>query len=301
MDPTVRAAPPGGGVAPTVFASGPQNYEAPPPPPNPYEQPSAPNQYGAPPPVPTQYGAPPPPAAPFQPYGAPQSGGYGIPPQQPRKKSRVGLIVGIVLGVVVLLCITVSVIVYEAEKTASNTINNSLSSLDATSTAIQQTATTDEKTLTADLTPTAAPNGAPSGLSIDATASSIITNIQSASSIDSNYKPTNVTKTFQTNATVYVTYNLHLNGQTGYVEVKWYADGQVGATKIFHADQTDYTVGYFSIPYTEAVQGAAELYWCTQSDCSDEALAGYVNFTISDSGYHTSGQMVFSTIIWRRD
>jgi cytoskeletal protein RodZ len=209
-----------------------------------------------------------------------------MPPQQPQKKSRVGLIVGVVVAVVLLIGIGVVVAIF-ATSNNKNTANTG-----GSPTATGSTPTN---------TPTTAPNGAPSGLSIDSTASSIITNIQSASSIDSNYRPTNVTKTFQTNATVYVTYNLHLNGQTGYVEVKWYADGQVGASKIFHADQTDYTVGYFSIPYTEAVQGAAELYWCTQSDCSDEALAGYVNFTISDSGYHTSGQMVFSTAIWRRD
>lgn len=302
FEPTVLATPPGGsGVPPTNYGQGPQNYDAPPP--NPYGQPSAPNQYGAPPPpAPNQYGTPPP-SVPYQPYGAPQPGGYGVPPQQPKKKSRVGMIVGIVVGVVVLLCIVVSVVVYEVGKNAANTV---VTTVEATETADAQTPTTTGNTPTAAPTsaPTTAPASAPSGLPVDPNASAIITHIQSASAIDSNYKPTNVTNTFQTNKTLYVTYDLNLNGKTGYVEVKWYADGQVGATKIFNADRTDYTNGEFSITYTQATpQAAAELYWCTQSDCSDEALAGYVTFTVSSSSYHSGGQgpLAFATTMWRRD
>jgi len=301
IEPTVLATPPGGsGIPPTAYGSAPQNYKAPPPP-DPYGQPFAPNQHGTPPPpAPDQYGAPPP-AGPYPPYGAPQPGAYGVPPQQPRKRSRVGLIIGIVVGVVLLLCIGVFFGLYEVGKNSLNA--------NATATAGVQTQTANNNPTAAPTTaptsaPTTASGGAPSGLPIDPTAASIITSIKSTSGIDSNYKPTNVTSTFQTNTTIYVTYNLNLNGSTGYVEIKWYADGQVGATKIFNANQANYANGEFSITYTQATQqAAAELYWCTQSDCSDAALAGYVSFTVSSSGYHSGGQtpLAFSMAIWRRD
>ena len=303
IEPTVLANPPGGsGIPPTAYGSAPQNYESAPPPPDPYGQ-SVPNQYGTPlPPAPNQYGAPPP-SGPYPPYGGPQPGGYGVPPQQPKKKSRVGMIIGIVVGVVVLLCIVVSVVVYEVGKNAANNI---VTTVEATETANAQTPTVTGNTATAAPTsaPTTAPAGAPSGLPVDTAAATIITNIKSASAIDSNYKPTNVTSTFQTNKTLYVTYDLKMNGSTGYVEIKWYADGQVGATKIFNANSLDYTNGEFSITYTVATQqAAAELYWCKQADCSDEALAGYVNFTVSSSSYHVGSQapLTFSMAIWRRD
>jgi len=293
MEPTVLASPPGGsGIPPTQYSSTPQNYQAPPPPPNPYGAPEIPNQYGTPPPSYPAYGAPP-----------QQPGGYGIPPQQPKKRSRVGLIIGIVLGVVLLVCIGTFVTLYEIGKNAANTV---VSSVDATATAIQQTATVTGNNAAPTSVPTTAPttaSGPPSGNTIDATAASIITNLKTASAIDSNYKPTNVTNTFQTNQTIYVTYNLNLNGQTGYIEVKWYVAGQVGASKIFNANNPQYTDGYFSETYKVPAQGSAELYFCTQSDCSDEALAGYVTFTVTSSGYHVGSHspIAFSMDVNRRD
>lgn len=298
IEPTVLAGPPGGGgIPPTSYGASPQNYGSPPPPPDPYGAQASSNQYGA----------PPPPAA-YPPYGAPQPqpGGYGVPPQQPKKRSRVGLIIGIVVGVVLLLCIGSVIAVFAIVGNSAKTI---VSSVNATATADQQTATAsgNNPTTAPTTAPTSAPTtaaGAPSGSSVDATASSIVTDIKSSSSIDSNYKPTNVTNTFQTNQTIYVTYNLHLNGQTGYVEVKWYFDGQMAASKIFNANNSQYVNGYFSETYKQATQqGAAEVYWCTQSDCSDEALAGYVNFTVSSSGYHVGGQppLAFSLIANRQD
>ncbi len=292
IEPTVLATPPSGsGMPPTAYGPPQQNYEAaPPPPPNPYGAPNAPSQYGT-----------PPPPAPYQ-----QPGGYGVPPQQPKKRSRVGLIIGIVLGVVLLLCIGTFVAFYEIGKNAANTV---VSSANATATADQQTATASGNSPTSAPTsaPTTAPTtsaAAPSGNSIDSTASSIITHIQTSTAIDSNDKPTNVTSSFQTNQAVYVTYDLSLNGQTGYVEVKWYFDGQMAASKIFNANNPQYAHGYFGETYTKSTQqGAAEIYWCTQSDCSDEALAGYTTFTVSSSGYHTGGQppVAFTLAVNRRD
>ena len=42
----------------------------------------------------------------------------------------------------------------------------------------------------------------------------------------------------------------------------------------------------FDYAYGQATQGATEIYWCTQSDCSDTKLAGFVKFTVSSTGTH---------------
>jgi len=267
---------------PTVFSSLPSNYEAPPPPP-----------------ISTQYGTPPP-QTPYPPYSAPLSGEYGVPPQQPRKRSRVGLIIGIVVGVVLLLCIGVFFGLYESGKNSLNA--------NATATADVQTQTANNNPTAAPTTaptsvPTTASGSSPSGNSIDSTAASIVTNPVMASAVDSNYRPTTTASTFQVNQKIYVTFDLNLNGSTGYVEAKWYINGQIYVSRNFAANNPNYINGYFWQEYTTPGQGAVELYWCTQSNCSDAALADFVNFTVTNAGYHSGGQMplAFMMDMWRRD
>jgi cytoskeletal protein RodZ len=300
VDPTVLAGPsnpssPYGGTPPTAYGSSPNNYGVPPSPQNPYEAPPPPpNQYGE------QYGTPQQnaygtPAAPQQyPYNAQQQpGGYGVPPQAPKRRSKIGLIIGVVVLVVLVLCIGISVAVYEIGKNTSTTTGT------PTATA-KSTATTSSGTTPTTSTST---GQAPSGNAIDSTAAGIVSHLQTASAIDSNYNATSLSSTFKVNQPVYVTYQLNMGGQTGYVEVKWYVAGQFGKSKIFNANDPSYTHGYFSETYTVPTKGEAELYWCTQADCSDEALAGFVNFTISSSSLHTGGQpsMAFSMAMNRRD
>jgi flagellar basal body-associated protein FliL len=278
-------------TAPTVF-------NTPPPPPPDYTGRDQSGPYV--PPAPTNYGAPPYASfgAPSQPggysappqsggyYAPPQSGEYGMPPQQP-KKNRTGLIIGIVVAVVLLIGIGVVVAIF-ATSNHKNTAN------------------TGTPTVTRSI-PTSAPttpsNSSPSGNPIDPTAASIITNPVMTSAVDSNDQPTNVTSTFQTNQKIWVTFGLNLQGSTGYVEAKWYVNDQLYVTRNFAANNPAFTSGYFWQEYTASGQGAVELYWCTQSDCSDAALAAYTTFTVSGSSYHNGGQMpsAFATAMWRRD
>ncbi len=264
--------------------------------PNAYGQPSQPN-YGYPPPQaqPSQpnYGYPPPQAQPAQPnygyppaqgqpvqpnYGYPQGqpqagyvppvpGAYGAVPAVPKKRSNVGLIIGIVLGVVLLICVGAGVLVGVLANQAG-------------------------KTLTATATKAASSTGAPSGKAIVPSAAAILSNPQTSSDVDSNYNPTHVTSTFTTNQSVYLTFNIDSGSQDGYIEAKWYADGQLVNDRSFTHTHT-HDLGIFSHNYTTATNnGAAELYWCTQSNCSDAQLAQVVHFTVTSSSLVPSGPTV---------
>jgi flagellar basal body-associated protein FliL len=285
-----------GETAPTVFST-------PPPPPPDYAGRDQSGPYA--PPVPTNYGTPPYASfgAPPQPYSAPQSGAYlvqpqsgeyGMPPQQP-KKSRAGLIIGIVVAVVLLIGIGVVVAIFATSNHKNTAHTGTPTATGSTPTSAPTTAPTS--------TPTTPANSSPSGNPIDPTAASIITNPVMASAVDSNDQPTNVTNTFQTNQKIWVTFGLNLQGSTGYVEAKWYINDQLYVTRNFAANNPAFTSGYFWQEYTASGQGAVELYWCTQSNCSDAALAAYTTFTVSGSSYHSGGQMpfAFAMAMWRRD
>lgn len=216
----------------------------------------------------------------------PQPGGYGYGVQPPKKRSRVGLIVGIVLLIVVLACVGISALVY-------NGIKQGVSSVTATVTAAVATVTTVSTVPpTAAITPTGGQATSPSGLSIDPTAASFISNPQMASSVDQNtLEPTQLTTTFAAQQTIYATIQLHMNGQTGYAEPKWYVDGVLAKTgNVLNINDPTAAHAYFSITYKVAAQGAVEIYFCTQSDCSDAKLAGFANFTVTSSGLHWQNQ-----------
>ncbi len=217
-------------------------------------------------------------------YAPPQVGpggyGYGAPP--PKRRSRVGLIVGIVLLVVLLACVGVSVLVYEGAKQGINTVT-------ATATAAVSTATSIP---TADTTKTSGQGTPPSGQSIDATAAGIINNIQTASAVDqTTATPTQLATTFTTQQTVYATIDLNLNGQTGYAEAKWYGNNTLlDTSNVLTINDPTSAHAFFSVTYSITTQGAVEIYWCTQADCSDAALAGVTNFTVTSASFHWQGQ-----------
>jgi hypothetical protein len=77
-----------------------------------------------------------------------------------------------------------------------------------------------------------------------------------------------------------VTFNLATNGQSGYVEAKFFVDSTYAKNNILTVKST-YDHGYFSVPYNQATTGTIGLYWCTQSDCSDAKLATFVTFTVA--------------------
>ncbi len=200
--------------------------------------------------APTENDYAPPPPPPFNPYGAPYAptpGSFIAPGQPPHRQGpRVGLIIGIVA--IVLLLVAGGIIAIFATRNNPNS-------------------------------PTAA-GVSPSGSPIDPTSATIISNAQTASAVDSNALPTNVTSNFSVRQTVYVTFNLHTNGQAGYAQAKLYSDTTYVGNKILKV-QSGYNYGYFSLELNKAATGTVELYWCTQSDCSDAKLATIVTFHAS--------------------
>jgi len=148
------------------------------------------------------------------------------------------------------------------------------------------------------------PPPGPSGSPIVPAAAAIVTNVQVASAVDSYYHPTQLTSTIAVGQTLYVTFDLHLNGRTGYVQAKFYRDREF-------IDQTDplmVTPGvlnaavYASFP--AAIQnGTAELYWCQQADCSDRQLVAAAHFTITaaSSNLAAPGQVVTMVQLTERE
>jgi hypothetical protein len=228
------------------------NYGAPPQPPY--------NPYGATPPV---YGENPPQPPPANPgsaapyYG--QAAMPGYPPMQPgmygtppKKRSKVGLIIGISVLALVLLCGGVLVAATQLGKNAAKIATTTTSNVPTNSDAVPA-------------------------------AQKILFGIQTTSTIDSNYKPTNVTTVFAVGKDVDLTFQVNSAGKNGYIEVKWYESGQEVASNILaHHAQNDH--GYFGQPFTTAGSAAAALYWCTNSNCSDAQLAQVVSFTITGTG-----------------
>jgi hypothetical protein len=137
-------------------------------------------------------------------------------------------------------------------------------------------------------TPTAGPPAGPSGLPVVPAAAAIITNVQTASAVDGSYHPTQLTDTVAAGQTLYITFDLHLNGRTGYVLAKFYRDRAYLDQYTLTVDQPDSLNGYAYATYTEPVtNGAAELYWCQQASCSDAQLAAVAHFTITAASTST--------------
>ncbi|GAC1398399.1 MAG: hypothetical protein NVS4B12_00230 [Ktedonobacteraceae bacterium] len=132
----------------------------------------------------------------------------------------------------------------------------------------------------------------PSGKVITASASAILANVQMSSDIDSNLMPTHITTTFIANQKMYITFTIHSARQDGSIEAKWYANGQpVSSTRLRHSHAN--TRGVFSSTYITAVpNGAVELYWCTQPDCSDAQLAQVVRFTVNAASVAPTGPSI---------
>ena len=127
----------------------------------------------------------------------------------------------------------------------------------------------------------------PSGNALIPVAETILKNAQTSGDIDTTLAPTQVTKTFMANQKVYVTFTITSGKQDGFIEAKWYEDGQIVATTILpHIHEN--THGVFSNVYITATpDGAIELYWCTQPDCKDAQLAQVVHFVVNpvDTAY----------------
>src|SRR5215471_8008379 len=251
----------------------------------PYD-PSQQNPYGSAPVNP--YAAPTNPygtAVPQDPYSSPamQPQPYpgGFPPagQPPKRKSRVGLIIGIIIGVIVLICAGLGISIYAAVNSGVSSVDTRLTATAATVTAAAQTTTT-------------SPNSAsPSGSPVVASAAAVLNSLKMASAIDNNFNPTTLSTTFSVNQKVYVTYSINTGGQTGCALSKWYLNGKPDSTSTPLKIQADFDHGFFrNTGFANAGNGAVELYWGIQADCSDAQLASFTTFTVSGTSSHTTGQ-----------
>jgi hypothetical protein len=273
-------------VEPTIAASSP--YGAAPMNPSSNQQAVPPTVYGAPYSTPQQYSyeaPPPPPPAnvygtppPSNPYGAPYApppASFVPPVQQPPTRPK-GPNVGLIIGIVVLLLLVVGG-GFLAIRAASNGSK--------TNTTTTPTATTAQSTPTTSITPTpivtpATGGTVPSAAQVDPAAAAIITKAQTASAIDSNDFPTTLTSSFNAGQTVYVTFNLTTNGQSGYSEARLFSNTTYIGNKILTI-QSNFDHGYFTVFINQAATGTVGLYWCTQANCSDAKLATFVTFTVA--------------------
>jgi TIR domain-containing protein len=125
---------------------------------------------------------------------------------------------------------------------------------------------------------------------IDPTASSIITNIQTASAIDTILKqPTMPSTSFKTYTDIYTTFQLNLNNidisqqNPGYIQARYYKqNASIFTDHEQKINDKTTSSGYFKFQYHSATtDGVVKLYWCRQSNCSDAKLAQTASFTVS--------------------
>ena len=108
-----------------------------------------------------------------------------------------------------------------------------------------------------------------------------IDNAQTSAGVDQNtLQPSQPTNTFKTGQNIYISFQVHPNGQAGAVCIIWYLNSK--------------PVTNFSLPvsatskhsYAYAIYGGAgpayvELYWASSTQCTDKVLAQHVDFTVT--------------------
>ena len=109
-----------------------------------------------------------------------------------------------------------------------------------------------------------------------------VNNAQTSAAVDQNtLQPSQPTTTFKTGQNIYISFQVHPNGQAGAVCIIWYLNSK--------------PVTNFSLPvsatskhsYAYAIYGGAgpayvELYWASSTQCSDKVLAQHVDFTVTN-------------------
>lgn len=277
--PTIQATPP---VPPTVYAV-PEPVSPTPPPP------VAPGAYGA---SGASWAPPPPP--PVYPQG-PQAGSY-VPPAMipvmvpPPKKS--GLTATLVIVIVFLLVCVCGATVFAGGLFISGqraNANATAAADNATSTSISTGDNATSTAITNSLTPTPYPpyteSNPPSGSTFSGNAQQIIANAQLASQVNSDNQPTELQSNFTTGQEVYMAYQW-TQGYHGYVYTLWYFNGQMEDNLTARSDLITNTMrgyGYMGSTFFHTGQGAVEVYYCGQSDCSDRQLAWVRPFSVVES------------------
>lgn len=187
----------------------------------------------------------------------------GAPPTNaPRRGKQGGVLMGAIAIILLIVCIGAASLFFLQR---TNT-NNSVATV--TKTAIKPL-------------PTIAPIHGPSGnISVPAV-SALFSKPQMTARIDSNDRATQITNTFTSGQTIYVTFSLNSKDQPGYVSANWYKGKQLFREVEFAHDPSK-TNGYFSVVYdTATTDGSVEIYWSTTASLSDAKLAWVAHFTVS--------------------
>ncbi len=107
-----------------------------------------------------------------------------------------------------------------------------------------------------------------------------ISNPQMASAVNTNTAQVITTATtFKVGQKVYVTFNIHPNGQSGAICLQWYTNARAFSHYEF-AVSSESSVAYSYTYYAVAGSGYVEIYWASNVSCNDELLAQRVNFTV---------------------
>ncbi|MEO6888734.1 MAG: hypothetical protein ABI456_06085 [Ktedonobacteraceae bacterium] len=241
--------------------------------PTPYNTLPPATAYGQPP-----YVQPPQPAL----YGQPAMGPVMVPQQQRRSGGSTGLIVVLVI---LLMCVCLGTLVGGGVLITRHNADATVTSMndDATSTAQNATYTTM-------LTPTPYPpyteSNPPSGATFYEAAQQVIPSAQLASTVDNQHRPTELQSTFRGGQTIYLVYKW-AQGNTGYVQTRWYFNGEMKHTlisKLVSQYATGYgymSTGFYS--YGNTGQGAVEVFWCQDAGCNHGGLAWVRPFSVTAS------------------
>lgn len=114
---------------------------------------------------------------------------------------------------------------------------------------------------------------------INANAAREIFNAQASSGITKDLVPTDMKTSFRKGDTIYVTFRTA--GKQGYIQDKWYLNGGYAFSNNILAAQTGDNIGYMAGYFNKGGTAVIGLYWCTQANCSDAALAQVVTVTVA--------------------
>ncbi len=111
-----------------------------------------------------------------------------------------------------------------------------------------------------------------------------IANAQTATTINvATAQPTLPTSTFKVGQTIYITFNVHPNGQTGAICLLWYINASQFASYPFAINTTNTTAAYSYANTSNIGPGYVEIYWENAPSCTDpnKILGDHVNFTVT--------------------
>ncbi len=111
-----------------------------------------------------------------------------------------------------------------------------------------------------------------------------IANAQTASGINfATGLPTLPATTFRIGQKIYITFDVHPNGQAGAVCLLWFINATQFASYPFALNTTSTTSTYSYAATGNAGPGYVEIYWENAPSCTDpnKILSGHVNFTVT--------------------